>query len=736
LKRPFVVIDNRDQTPDEDDVDTDVDEPQSKKPKFSKTKTNLFTVDDGLDDVDTDVEELSTPPMPMKPAFIHRASLSALRTQQKKKSWSYVMPRKSHLAASSSSGSDGSSQEVPVPKYWLDPLKAPSKYALPPIPGPNYVKVEVKQEDKMPLFSRQSYKWFNKSELSESAENNLLSPVHQYLMKKVTPLQNAEATPAAFPALLSQLMRSPNPPAPMVGTTRQIAAYDALLRKHPEAYAKWNELRPSFLTEIPDPDPLPEASSNYGYQQPYRPYASGTHIQSRTGSIHNLSVEEEEAIKGVFDGLENYRSMNEAEQPRGLTVNLLKHQRQGLLWMTKQEEGSHKGGILADEMGLGKTIQSIALMLHNKPTTRERRQTLIVAPLAVMKQWHSEIEEKTLDGSFKILLYHGTKSRSRKIILEHDVIITTYGVLGGEMPKEKRKTSKAEDEFPEFHRVNQRWGPLFQIEWFRVILDEAHSIKNKGTASSKAAAELKAERRWCLSGTPIQNNMDDIFSLYRFLRIKPYCDYKFFKANLYQGKDITKAGFGKLQALIRGTLLRRTKTTKIDGKPILNLPERIVNLESNQFSESERDFYDSLEKKAVIKFNAYLKEGTVMHNYSNILVLLLRLRQACNHPYLIKAAKDLADATGATEDMDVEKAPILSVVGDQFVVKVVEGKGKEKEKAADNPQDEDDVVARIPNEVLVRLATTPADAECPICYDVLMESTLYLSRCLTGSRYD
>ena len=94
-------------------------------------------------------------------------------------------------------------------------------------------------------------------------------------------------------------------------------------------------------------------------------------------------------------------------------------------------------------------------------------------------------------------------------------------------------------------------GVLVAAEWYRVILDEAQSIKNKLTRCSIAASALKSERRWCLSGTPIQNNIDDLYSLYRFLKIEPYCNYRFFRANLFSGKRILKRGLTKLRTLIR-----------------------------------------------------------------------------------------------------------------------------------------------------------------------------------------
>jgi len=94
-------------------------------------------------------------------------------------------------------------------------------------------------------------------------------------------------------------------------------------------------------------------------------------------------------------------------------------------------------------------------------------------------------------------------------------------------------------------------GILLQAKWFRVILDEAQIIKNHRARCSRAASSLRAERRWALSGTPIQNKMDDLYSLYRFLKIHPYNDYSFFRSNLYAGKELKQSGLRRLKVLIR-----------------------------------------------------------------------------------------------------------------------------------------------------------------------------------------
>ena len=164
-----------------------------------------------------------------------------------------------------------------------------------------------------------------------------------------------------------------------------------------------------------------------------------------------------------------------------------------------------------------------------------------------------------------------------------------------------------------------------------VILDEAHAIKNRRTKSAKAVCQLKSLYRWCLTGTPIQNNITELFSLLQFLRIGPYDDWTAFRTGIeepFKRGRSQKVALSRVNAVMKSLCLRRRKTDQLDGKPLIVLPEREVNLDWKPLSAQEYEFYQALEKKAQLRFNAYVRAGTVMKNYTHILVLLLRLRQA------------------------------------------------------------------------------------------------------------
>lgn len=173
-------------------------------------------------------------------------------------------------------------------------------------------------------------------------------------------------------------------------------------------------------------------------------------------------------------------------------------------------------------MGLGKTVQLIALMMMNPPDENsQNKSTLIVAPVALLEQWKKEIESKTNEGLISVHIYHTSnprKAKTKKILQSYDVVLTTFSTLALEYPQAlmggKRKKRK-NDDFIESDEDNARikstTGKLFQVQWYRVVLDEAQNIRNKTTRTSQAIADIRATYRWCLTGTPIVNSLADAY---------------------------------------------------------------------------------------------------------------------------------------------------------------------------------------------------------------------------------
>jgi len=230
-------------------------------------------------------------------------------------------------------------------------------------------------------------------------------------------------------------------------------------------------------------------------------------------------------------------------------------------------------------------------------------------------------------------------------------------------------------------------------KFHRVFLDEAQNIKNQSTKTAHAACRVQADFRWCLSGTPMQNSVNEIYSLIRFCRIKPYNDRELFNASIarplkssYQGG--ADRAMKKLQALLKAILLRRTKKSTIDGQPILQLPDKHTIEERTIFNTDQLAFYQKLEQQTQIQFNRYVKNGTVGQNYSKALVLLLRLRQCCCSPQLVTNAADFITDSG------VEGIDLVA-------------------NAKDLPKD---VVTRIKGQ---------EDVECPICMDACENAIIF-----------
>jgi SNF2 family DNA or RNA helicase len=384
--------------------------------------------------------------------------------------------------------------------------------------------------------------------------------------------------------------------------------------------------------------------------------------------------------------------------PNAMRMPLLEHQKIGLTWLKQKEEGSNKGGILADDMGLGKTIQAIALMVTRPSDQPRRKTTLIVAPVALTRQWEFEIKDKLKEGrdSLSVFKHHGSaKKTSFKDLSKYDVVLTTFGTLANELKKKER--------WDAVRKLNPTAVPLARERltligddclWYRVILDEAQCIKNKNTATAKAAYLLQAEYRLCMTGTPMMNNVGELFSLVHFCRIKPFSNPDKFKNEISnpianQHEDMRKKGMQKLHGLIAATMLRRTKYSQLDGKPIITLPPRTTEATNVQFDEDEQGFYTALETQTQLTFNRYMKAGTVMKNYANVLVLLLRLRQACCHPHLIRDYA-IAGSTEVTADDMYELAQGLA------------------------------------DEVVQRIKESGGNFECPICYDGVENPNIFI----------
>ncbi|KAJ6608214.1 SNF2 family N-terminal domain-containing protein [Mycena sp. CBHHK59/15] len=364
-----------------------------------------------------------------------------------------------------------------------------------------------------------------------------------------------------------------------------------------------------------------EPSSNKGDENPQDEEIS---IPKFANERPLSSEEAAAALRDLFEHGINHDSNVRPDQADAVVpgfregVLLMPHQILGRAWMRDREDSSKKkgGGILADDMGLGKTIQALTRIVEGVPRKEDVKNgwvkaTLVICPLALIEQWDAEIKKMT--AGLKVIQYHGpTRSKEAKHFSSADIVITTYGIVCSEHLKPTL---------------------LFETRWWRIILDEAHTIKTRTTKTAEACWDLEAKFRWCLTATPMQNKVEDFFSLMRFLRIRPLNDWDRFKLQI--AKPIDKgAGAGvamkRLQVVLKHILLRRTK---VQLEQYLALPARTVKIVSCLFDPLELQFYTALRSRVQALLQKILAKGTA--NYMNVLVLLLRLRQACDHPSLV-----------------------------------------------------------------------------------------------------
>jgi len=314
-------------------------------------------------------------------------------------------------------------------------------------------------------------------------------------------------------------------------------------------------------------------------------------------------------------------SLPKAPQPTQITTRMLSYQLQGLQWLIEQENpvlperksgetvqlwnadrsGNYRniatnytssnptlfsGGLLADEMGVGKTLQIISLIAADpKPN---RKPTLILAPLSVMSNWTGQIETHTNpENHLQVLTYHGRSKQKQAAadLQKYDVVVSTYETMASEYFDGAGKGGNDPKPLP-------RDRGLFSTEWRRIVLDEGHIIRNPIAKRSIAACALASTSRWVITGTPIVNKLDDLYSLIKFLRLRGGLEQRdVFNGTLIRPlKDDDENAAILLKALMSTICLRRLKSFDwID----LKLPELKSHQYPIDFLPEEKERYDA-----------------------------------------------------------------------------------------------------------------------------------------------
>ncbi|KAI0434478.1 hypothetical protein F5Y09DRAFT_356747 [Xylaria sp. FL1042] len=368
-------------------------------------------------------------------------------------------------------------------------------------------------------------------------------------------------------------------------------------------------------------------------------------------------------ILRIFDHADGPEINLDVRPSPRLQATLMKHQVKALSFMMEQESGRldsltfpslwfldrteatkprycHKitstvtdkpniigGGIIADEMGLGKTLSMLSLICsgldsfsHTNEEDRNTRTTLIVTPKSTLYGWQQQIEKHIHAGQVNSLTYHGSGRHRLSSLLDRvDIVLTTYETLRSE------------------HLLE---GPLFSQCWLRLVLDEAHRIRNGKSQNFAACCRIRAQHRWCLTGTPVQNSLDDYGALLSFLGVYPFQDKKQFDhwiVKPFQTSEHT--AIETLRRLVAATCLRRTKANCDLSTP---LPPRLEKLEEVSLLPNDQEMYDFFKRKVqslVIPGSRNFDTPTSKRSKQvNILSIITLLRVACDHVELLPQA--------------------------------------------------------------------------------------------------
>lgn len=420
-------------------------------------------------------------------------------------------------------------------------------------------------------------------------------------------------------------------------------------------------------------------------------------------------------VMGVFDSLTKSEDLPEMEPGSLVATDLLKHQRQGLYFMTQKEKprqlsmngksadsfwqlrtGNNGqkiyhnvitgqaqrepppetlGGILADMMGLGKTLSILSLIAttvddasdwstrtpiqpqappppknprsFNAPgpaplalthLTHNGKATLLVCPLSTITNWEEQIKTHIVPGGLSYHIYHGSsRIKDSKKLAKFDLVITTYGSVASEV------TAR--------HKGRTGAYPLEEVGWFRVVLDEAHMIREQSTLQFKAICRLQANRRWAVTGTPVQNKLDDLAALLAFLRLKPFDEKgKFTQFIVSPFKVCDPEIVPKLRVLVDSITLRRLKDR-------INLPPRTDQLVRLDFTPAELKLYRLFEQNANDKVQVLAGGQERMIGgkvYIHILQSILRLRLIAAHGRELLSEADLELVQGMSADSAID----------------------------------------------------------------------------------
>jgi superfamily II DNA or RNA helicase len=364
--------------------------------------------------------------------------------------------------------------------------------------------------------------------------------------------------------------------------------------------------------------------------------------RSHTGRIAQLARElngstlhsNDAGLRALLDDLEIPGGIKSLPAPTGFGATLRPYQEEGLGWLQFLRRHG-LGGILADDMGLGKTVQTLAHLALEKQQGRLARPALIVAPVSTLGNWQHEVHRFAPD--LRVLLLHGSRRKeSFSLISKVDVVITGYSLL------------QLDSEV------------LLEQDYSLVILDEAQTIKNPRAKVSGVARALRSEHRLALTGTPVENHLGELWSLFDFVQPGLLRDERHFQRHYRTPieKDGNRLRAQALAQRLGPFLLRRTKDAVAR-----DLPPKTEIVETLAFEDRQRDFYDGIRLASHRRIQEVVRQQGLARSQITILDALLKLRQVCCDPRLLDVGSGNTDIPSAKLEWLATALPELIEAG-------------------------------------------------------------------------
>lgn len=339
------------------------------------------------------------------------------------------------------------------------------------------------------------------------------------------------------------------------------------------------------------------------------PLYRGMYLDRLLKNIKEATITKTGEFKQLVNSIDKKEMNTEINVPDNLNANLRNYQKIGFQWLMALDS-YQLGGILADDMGLGKTVQMLAVVLSYVNNAPKAKPSIVVCPSSLSLNWESEI--KKFAPTLKCLVIRGcAEERAKQIkkINQHHIIVTSYDLLKRDIDLYKE----------------------LNYEFKFIIADEAQYIKNNNTQNSKAIKSIQAETRYALTGTPIENSLSELWSIFDFIMPGYLFHYKKFK-ELYEIpiiRDSDENTMNRLKMLIEPFILRRIKK-----EVLTELPDKTITILNNEMQEEQLKIYMSYVASAKKEAIREINENGFEKSQIKILALLMRLRQICCHPSL------------------------------------------------------------------------------------------------------